>query len=209
MALGSAGCAHAPRSVSRDDSAVAARYGQWRGKALVADPRDGKQKELNLDVIAQAPDRLRVDLTSSLGAYVGTFAARDRRFEFLSALERRFVTGPADSAGARDLLRLSVEPAEAVELLLGGPMPASWKCETDASKRRTCANGKSGASVTVEFDGDARRFAFRAGARASPALVRLEPSRLDAPPEARQFQIERPRGFQEQDVGRGTVPKRD
>jgi hypothetical protein len=182
---------------------ASSRFGQWRGKALVPDPRDGKMRSVSVDVMAQAPDRLRVDATGSVGAYIGTFATARGRFWYLSSIDRIFMTGAAQSQAARDTLRMSIEPTEAIALLLDSPMPPRWSCEplTPPSIGRRCHNDSTTAQVErqVERGGEALRIEISALPRTgAPAQLRLDSVRSGGEPDERQFRLEKPRGFVEQ-----------
>ena len=176
------------------------RRGEWRGKGLVVDPRDGRQRTVWLDVIAQEPDRLRLDVTATLGTYVGTFVSSDGRFTWLSALEKRFVTGAADSAAARALLRLPIGPGDIIALLFDSPLGKSWSCsETSASGARRCENAGDQATVEISRDGEARKLLIRPFEQALATQLRLEPSQMNGQSNGQSkdepFVLVRPRGF--------------
>ena len=202
-AIAIAGCAHSPVRTSDGAARAKPAFGQWRGKALITDPRDGKQRAVSLDVLAEEPDRLRVDVTGAVGAYIGTFASARGRFAFLSAIEKTYVVGPAESAVARETLRLSIDPREAVAILLGGPLSKDWSCSpADGQENSRKCESRSLTKVSVAREGDSLRVLIQSPADKRPAELRLETVRTNVLPEERQFQLERPRGFSLREVGR-------
>ena len=84
--------------------------GQWRGKALVKDGRNGKSGTLDLDLIAKEPQALRIEAASSFGIPVASVAMSGGRIEVLLPQEKRFITSPADRGSLSRLIPVHISP---------------------------------------------------------------------------------------------------
>lgn len=151
---------------------------------------------MTIEIVAADPDRLRIDATAALGTYLGTVVSKDGRFAWLSAYERRFVTGPSGSAAARAALRLPVGPRDVIAILFDDDLGGTWTCSSAAQGRRSCRNA-DGASVEVEADGDARRIALGDPRMVAPAELRIEEVRTNGRPEEKTFGLDKPDGYSE------------
>jgi len=104
--------------------------GQWRGKALVKDGRNGKSGTLDLDLIAKEPQALRIEAASSFGIPVASVAMSGGRIEVLLPQEKRFITSPADRGSLSRLIPVHISPDALLALLFERPLDRSneWKC---------------------------------------------------------------------------------
>lgn len=102
--------------------AVVARRGKVRsvsGEAKVrAKTRDASGSASQF-VLAEAPDRLRLELLSFFGQPVAVLASDGRYFQLHDLENGEFTAGPATPGNISRLLPLQMEPAELVSLLLG------------------------------------------------------------------------------------------
>ena len=201
VAAGFSGCTH---GLGRADKSLAAaelkqnkaQHGLWRAKALVFDAA-GKQRTLSLDLAAEAPNRLRIDATTSLGVYVGTFVSDGKNFAWLSALEKKFVVGAAGSRAARTQIGLPVDAEDVVAALLNAPMPTGWTCELGADHSRNCTHATAHASASMTPDQDGRRFVFTGPNGPKPAQLRVDAARTDVDLDPDSFRLAKPKGYSE------------
>lgn len=166
--------------------------GQWRGKALVKDPR--KNGTLDLDLIAKEPSALRIEAASSFGIPVASVAMSGGRIEILLPQEKRFITSPADRGSLSRLIPVHISPESLIALLFDRPLDRDkeWKCDR-AGAQFTCKTSE-GVYAQRELDeGSARKFHLWS----QSADVKLSITEAKAKVQATSglFQLEPPTGY--------------
>lgn len=72
-------------------------------------------------LVAERPSRLRVEVQGLLAQTVAVLVTDGSRFELFRASERTIEYGPVYPGLLRDVARIDLEPAEAVQMTLGAP----------------------------------------------------------------------------------------
>lgn len=76
-------------------------------------------------LVLERPALLRVEVLGFLDTTVAVLATDGRRYELFEAGERRFESGPVHDDLLWQVARLDLTPAEAVDLILGVPLPGA------------------------------------------------------------------------------------
>jgi hypothetical protein len=212
--LGAAACRSVapPTPLPDGDPRPAALLAAWsraaqsrqalRGRAhLAVDARDGELRLRGRQVlVAERPARLRVEMLGLLGQTVAVLVTDAGRYQFFSAEDRDYQTGPVDDALLWRLVRLPLRPDEAVDLLLGASPGAE-----PLALARAHETAESGLTLELADASGAvrRRLAFDAAGGLRALEVRdaagdplwtaryADFARLDAgPPFAREISLE-------------------
>ncbi len=83
-------------------------------------------------LVLERPALLRVEVLGFLDTTVAVLATDGMRYELFEAGERRFETGPVHEDLLWQVARLDLTPAEAVDLILGVPLPGDALTATAA-----------------------------------------------------------------------------
>lgn len=169
--------------------------GQWRAKALVTNLKTAKSATLDLDIVAQEPDRLRIEALGSFNVHVASIASRGNEVLISLTREKKFLKAPADRYALARIVPVRVAPSDLLAVLFDRPLEANnsgWKCTAGAAPEWNCQSGT--AIVTRQSDEDGRRrFQFLAP-EARMDLVVTE-AKADTPPGDSAYDLKPPAGF--------------
>lgn len=152
------GCATTPRNFSQIDQ------GMWQAKVLVRDKQADHSGIVNVAIKAMnAPAvsarKLRLDITSAMGTYLGSVAINGRHMDYLSVDNRTLYHTVASARAMRVILKVPVEPNLLFDILFDhAPTAGGWQCAKDKyGYPQTCANKRSQLKVTwLSRNGDSR-----------------------------------------------------
>lgn len=125
--------------------------GEWQARVKVVDEKRPSKSPIPLSVQFRAHglEKLRIDLTTLSGFYVGSVLVEEKKFKALMARDRKFYSGPATAEVMKKILRLPVDPVWLSRLLFEQP-DESWKCEIDSRNYlKSCTDEKH--RLTVEW----------------------------------------------------------
>jgi hypothetical protein len=120
--------------LSPDDPRPAALLAEWtrgaearrglRGRARIAvDSEDGVHLRGRQILVLERPARLRVEILGLLGQTLAVLVTDGDRFELFDTQDRSYETGEVTPALLWEQVHLALSPAEAIDLLLGAPVP--------------------------------------------------------------------------------------
>ncbi len=171
--------------------------GKFQAKGEVKDKIKNKSYHLSLDLIAAKPDRMRVNVFSYFGNHIASFAMKAGQIKYILVTEKRYISAPATEKAFHDLLRISLEPSLVLNVLFDDSLPKDWKCENDKNGFPViCRNARSGASVQWQERSAEKRVIIFDNSDSSLSLV-LRPEKLDYAVDAKEFELNKPSGFQE------------
>lgn len=171
--------------------------GKFQAKGEVRDKLKNKSYHLSLDLIAVKPDRLRVNVFSYFGNHIASFAMKSGQIRYILVTEKRYVSAPATEKAFHELMRISLEPSLLLNVLFDDSLPKDWKCETDRNALPTiCRNARTAASVQWQERSIDKRVVVFDNSESSLSLV-LRPEKLDYAVDAKEFELNKPAGFQE------------
>jgi len=132
--------------------------GQWRGKALIKNLKTEKSATLDLEMVAQEPDRLRIEALGPFSIHIASVAARGDQVRISLTRDKKFLIVPADRHALSQLVPVRVAPSDLMAILFDRPLEANnsgWKCDHSASATWLCQSGT--ASVSRQPDEEGRR----------------------------------------------------
>jgi len=176
---------------------VGSASGQWRGKALARDLKNKKSGSLDLEILAQEPERLRMEIVGSFGVHLASVALNSENAYASMTREKKFVVAPADDTALSSLLPLSISPRNLLRVLFNRPLPKrEWNCQSEG-KKQNCVNSTSGVTVTSEEQDQGRRQIKIASPDAEVNMVLAE-SRSKVEFNDNAFMLSAPKGYRVQ-----------
>ena len=154
-----AGCATvAPRNYAHITE------GQWQAKVLVRDKRADHSGIVNVAVKAvndrnRVDRKLRLDITSPIGTYLGSVAINGAHLDYLSVDNRTIYHMYASERAIRMILKVPVRPALLFDILFDhAPSGKQWACSRDKfGYPQTCTDKKRKLTVAwLSRNGDSR-----------------------------------------------------
>jgi hypothetical protein len=101
-------------------AARAAQVRSLRAEAKVDQGENGKRAKVTVSMLVARGGKLRLEAESALVGPVATLTSDGGEFQLLDVRNNRFLNGPARACNLARLLRIELEPEEAVAVLLGG-----------------------------------------------------------------------------------------
>src|SRR5258706_8221548 len=92
----------------------------------------GERVKVTVEMMLARGGKMRLAAENPLGGAVATLVSDGREFALLDAQHNRFLVGPARACNVARLIRVELEPAEVVAVLMGGaplggtPAGVSW-----------------------------------------------------------------------------------
>jgi hypothetical protein len=171
--------------------------GSWRAKALVKNLKNGKSVTLDLDIVAQEPDRLRIEALGPFSTHVASIASRGDDVRLSLTREKKFIEAPADRHALARVLPVRVTPADLLSLLFERPIEANnsgWKCDR-SSKPAPEWSCQSGTAFIVRQPDDEGRRRFHFTTPESEMELVITEARAETPPGDSAYTLEPPHGF--------------
>lgn len=107
--------------------------GQWEAKLIVEDLRQDKTHSLNLDVIAENPTRMRMEITGTLGVNVASVVVLNDLVKYSLHTQKKYLEGPTSDKSFMTFLKGSLDPRWFFAIFFDQPIPdKSWICKTNA-----------------------------------------------------------------------------
>ncbi len=108
-----------PAALLAEVKAAQARVVSVQGRARVGVDAPGRSGGVEQYLVAERPDRLRVESYDFFGNVLSVLAVEGGRLALYDARQRAFLTGAASPANLARLIPVAVTPAELVTLLCG------------------------------------------------------------------------------------------
>jgi hypothetical protein len=134
---------------------------------------DGRDGALRADYVLflERPARLRVEILGLLNQTLAVLVTEGGRYQFFQVEDRRYESGPVYPGLLREVAGVPLTPGQAVDLLLGAPLPEAELGLTGSARQSDGAvvaiyTGPKGRSQRFEFDprGQLRRVETRSQA---------------------------------------------
>ena len=187
------GCATAPKAV------MTAESGKWDAKVLIKDKVKDKSQVVLAEIVAEQPERVRIDFHTSLGNSIASFAIADQKMSYWVPSQKKYYSGPLSSAAFQGLLSTRVDPSWIVHALFEKNLERlGWVCGRDS--RGILSQCRKEDARGPAFHGESLKFLSREGTRrvveyeAESVLVKLSLSgeTLNEKYPDKMFQIARP-----------------
>jgi hypothetical protein len=174
------------------DITPASRDGAWSAKTLVQDKLKHKSNQIDLEIVAQRPQRLRMEATTpGLGIHVASFAMNGDHMSYILTRQKLHVSGPATEQAVQQLMKVAIAPQSLVDLFFDRPLnEANWKCSTDSKNQLAhCEHNSGKLSVNwseresnrriVEIDSESAKVTM--SLTESPSKVQVDDSLFELP----------------------------
>ncbi len=120
------GCATSPLPNEYKD----VQKGRWEAKALVRSTSKAKSNIVLLDIIAIKPDKMRLEVHSTMGIHVASLAMNSNEAQLLLPTKKQFYSGSADASLLQPILGVSLDPKLLLKVLFRENIDLpDWKCE--------------------------------------------------------------------------------
>lgn len=180
---------------------VGSAQGQWRGNAYIVSKKSGKGATLTLEIVAQEPSKMRMEVTGSFGVQLASVAMNDERVTYVLPREKRFVSAPSDSDALIGLIPIRIPPQSLLNLLFDRPLsPREWKCQkNESSGEQRCSHHSDSLVVSWKKEADTRR-RFKIGSTDADIdmVIQEAKSNVEIGPDI--FQLSPPKGYRRQIV---------
>jgi hypothetical protein len=122
------GCAGAPVKMTNVNE------GHWRARALIKDLEQSKSYIVNLNINAVRDQRVRMDVTSTLGTGVASMLVDQKDVRYVLLDSKRFYYGNSQPDVMRPILSIPFDPRWLHNILFDETLPEkSWTCVRDGS----------------------------------------------------------------------------
>lgn len=124
--------------------------GRWQSRALIKDKRQVKSYVVNIDIIAAKPNKLRMDITSTIGGHLSSLAMNEGILQYIIVKEKKYFSGKANAQAMKNLVGLHLKPKNFVNLLFDiEPQGKAWQCTKDEIHLlKECINKSSDIKVS-------------------------------------------------------------
>lgn len=140
------------------------KNGEWNGKVLIKNKRESRSSIVNIKVKAIDGEKLRIDITSTMGSHLASFLLVGEQLEYLNIIEKTAYKGRATRESLREIFLIPIEPQVFYNILFDKNFEnKNWSCAVDVSSRlmTSCKELKTGLSISwVSRDGSKRTVGF-------------------------------------------------
>lgn len=173
--------------------------GQWRGKAMLRDLRNGKSGTLDLDLIAKEPGALRIEAASSFGIPAASVAMSGGTIEILLPQEKKFISSKADRGSLSRLIPVRISPDSFLALLFDRPLDRDkeWTCDRGGNPAATQWTCKTPDETVVvrEADGDGGARKFHLSSPKADMRLSITEAKAKVQSTSGLFDLEAPSGY--------------
>jgi hypothetical protein len=135
-------CTTAPTIQQQGAPADAAKSsGFWEAKANIKDLKTQKSYQVSLDITGIAPDRLRIDVTGTLGVAIASIVVNKDEVFYSIYRQKKFFSGLASENALRPVFSIDLNPKTLINITFDKEIVgADWSCITDgAGVAESCA----------------------------------------------------------------------
>jgi hypothetical protein len=164
--LASSACNTLPKPQKTVMGNAGTAQGSWRAKALVKNLKTEKSITLDLDMVAQEPDRLRIEALGPFSTHVASIVSKGDDVRISLTREKKFIEAPADRYALARIVPVRVAPSDLLAILFDRPLESNnsgWVCDRTSkpAPEWSCQSGTA-AVVRQANDEGRRRFIFSA-----------------------------------------------
>lgn len=130
-------CQTAQKKASKPSDMKTLNGGQWEAKAMIKNYDSGEASVVTLDVLAQKPQNMRMEVTTSLGIALASVAMRDNNIEYILPKQKKFYHGPVSEKSMYSALKVKVDPRILSAAFFETSYP-KWECQADNGLINSC-----------------------------------------------------------------------
>lgn len=112
--------------------------GQWEAKAMIKSRETGDASIVSLDVLAQKPNPMRVEVTTSLGVALASILIKESEVEYIVPKQKRYYSGPLSETALLPVLKIKVDPKILTAALFETSYP-DWQCKATEGIIEDCS----------------------------------------------------------------------
>jgi hypothetical protein len=105
--------------------------GEWEARVLVKDKKQSKTFIVNVDFVAVQPNKMRMDITTPIGAHVASIALNGNEMTYVVPRKKTYYKGPATPQGFAKTLSFALDPKVMMNVLFDKPVQQKgWTCKS-------------------------------------------------------------------------------
>jgi hypothetical protein len=136
-------CASAPHRFDQENS------GRWKARTLIKDTAKKKSHILYAEILAQKPQNLRVDVTTSLGVHLARVTLNESNLSYILTRDKKYFSGEPTAKALAPVLSMPLDPKLLVSILFDTePTNGEWQCQKDKKDFLESCKSQDGVEVT-------------------------------------------------------------
>lgn len=167
--------------------------GSWKAKSLIQDLKKRQSYVVYIDINAISPDKVRMDVETSLGIHVASFSLNQERVQILVPDRKRYYSGKSSPKALKKVIPLELDPRWLVDVLFEKNMSEpNWKCTNDNNNQLKACERKGLKITWTKRQRQMRVVAFES----KTAKVQMQLKGFEASAKQGEFySIKKPKGF--------------
>lgn len=167
--------------------------GRWQAKTLIQDLKQNKSYVVYIDVNAIRPDRVRLDVETSLGIHVASLNYNRDKVQVIVPDQRKYYHGKASKKAFSKLIPLEVDPKWLSAILFDEDLKKyDWTCEYEKSGLAKKCETKGLTAEWLKREGGVRVVSLES--KSAKIQMQLKNFRESAK-QAEFYEIPKPTGF--------------
>lgn len=114
--------------------------GEWEARVLVKDKKQAKTFLVNVDFVAVQPSKMRMDITTPIGAHVASIALDGNTMTYVVPRKKTYYEGQATPQGFAKTLSFAFDPKLMMNVLFDKPVQQKgWICKSEGELVSECS----------------------------------------------------------------------
>lgn len=119
-----------------------AEKGEWEARVLVRDKKQAKTFIVNVDFVAVKPSKMRMDITTPVGAHVASIAMSENSMTYVVPQKKAYYSGKPTPQALAKSLNFALDPKLIMNVLFDQPVQSKgWICKKDGEVVSSCSQG--------------------------------------------------------------------
>lgn len=157
------GCQSTRKKIEGELTKGSASVGQWSAKAMIKSHESGDASIVSLDVLAQQPQPMRVDVTTSMGMALASIVIKEDEIIYIVPKQKKYYQGPVNEEALFPVLKIKVDPKFLSAALFETSYP-DWKCSAESGAITDCSTPE-GVQLKWERESGVTKTVFINGAK--------------------------------------------
>jgi hypothetical protein len=108
----------------------AGKLTQWESKAVIRDLRKNESHTVDIDILANAPTQLRLEISALMGMQVASLVLNQDDLRYVIYSQKRFFQGRASESSFLPLMNVPLHPRNFLNLITDVPLKGpGWQCK--------------------------------------------------------------------------------
>lgn len=122
--------------------------GQWEAKTMIKSMETGEASIVNLDLLGQSPDLMRLEVTTSLGIALASVVLKTESIEYFLPRQKKYYHGVISDTALFPILKIKVDPKLLLAAFFEKSYP-NWACKADNGMIESCTTSEG---VLLKWD---------------------------------------------------------